>query len=151
MSTKSIITGSDVALVIKDKDDADVTYTPQVLSVTLTSEADRQEFDLINGGVAYRTIVRSYELAINGLADWGHEDSVCDALQEAFEDDPDSSLQFTMTVVNSPNTVTVTGKVFPKAPVAGGTGAEATEFDVTLVGDVNTALNYASAATPVPE
>ncbi len=151
MTTKNIITGSEVALVIKDKDNADVTYTPQVLSVTLTSEVDRQEFDLINGGVAYRSTVREYELAINGLADWGHTNSVCDALQEAFEDDPDTSLLFTMTIVNDPNTITVTGKVFPKAPVAGGTGAEATEFDVSLVGDVNTALNYASAVTPVPE
>ena len=148
MSTKNVITGSDVTLVIKDKDDADVTYTPQVLSVTLTSTADRQSWNVLSGGVFYKTIVREYELAITGLADWGHEDSVCDALQEAFENDPDASLAFTMTAVNDPNTVTVTGKVFPKVPAAGGSGAEVTQFDVTLIGDVNQALSITSAATP---
>jgi len=148
MSTKSIITGSDVSLVIKDKDGADVTYTPQALTVTLTSEADRQEYDLINGGVAYKTIVRSYELAISGLADWGNTDSVCDALEQAFVDDPDTSLAFTMNLANNPNTVSVSGSVFPKVPVAGGTGSEVTQFDVTLVGDVNTTLTYVSAPTP---
>jgi hypothetical protein len=147
MTTKNVISGTDVALTIDDKTGTPVTFTPQVLSVTLTSEVDRQEFDLINGGVAYKTAVRSYELAISGLADWGHTDSVCDALEEAFADDPDAPLDFSMTLANDPNTITVTGKVFPKVPVAGGTGAEVTEFDVTLIGDVNTALNYASAAT----
>jgi hypothetical protein len=148
MSTKSIITGSDVSLVIKDKDNVDVTYTPQTLTVTLTSAADRQEYNLVNGGVAYKTILRNYELAISGLADWGHTDSVCDALEQAFTDDPDTSLTFTMSLANDPNTVSVTGKVFPKVPVAGGTGAEVTQFDVTLLGDVNTALTYTSAPTP---
>jgi hypothetical protein len=148
MSTKSVITGSDVSLVIKDKDNADVTYTPQTLTVTLTSEADRQEYNLVNGGVFYKTILRSYELAVTALADWGHTDSICDALEQAFADDPDASLTFTMAIANTPNTVTVTGKVFPKTPVAGGTGSEVTQFDVTLIGDVNTALSYVTTTTP---
>jgi hypothetical protein len=143
MSTKSIITGTDVALTIGGEE-----FEPQTLSVTLTSEADRQEYDLINGGVAYKTIVRSYELAITGLADWGHTDSVCEALEAAFDSDPDISLTFTMPIVNSPNSVTVGGKVFPKVPVAGGTGSEVTQFDVTLVGDVNTALTFTQSVTP---
>jgi hypothetical protein len=147
MSTKKVITGSDVTLVIKDKDNADVIYTPQVTSVTLTSTADRQVFESL-AGPFYKTIVREYELSISGLADWGHDDSVCDALQEAFEDDPDGELQFTMTAINDPNTVTVSGKVFPQVPSAGGAGAEVTTFDVTLTGDVNTALTITSAATP---
>jgi len=146
MSTKNIVTGTDVALTI-----GTTVFKPQTLSVTLTSEADRQEFDLVNGGVAYKTIVRSYELAITGLADWGHSDSVCEALEDAFATDPDTSLTFSMPIVNDPNTVTVTGKVFPKVPVAGGTGSEVTQFDVTLEGDVNQALAFAQTTTPVPE
>jgi hypothetical protein len=146
MSTKNVITGSDVTLVIKDKLAADVTYTPQVTSVTLSSTADRQVFETLSGPF-YKTIIREYELSISGLADWGHANSVCDALQEAFEDDPDAELLFTMTAVNDPNTITFTGKVFPKVPAAGGTGAEVTTFDVTLTGDVNTALTITSAVT----
>jgi len=148
MTTKSVITGNDVTLTIDDKDGTPVDYHPQVLNVTLSSEADRSEFDLLDGSVFYKTIVRSYELAISGLADWGATDSVCDALEQAFADDPDAPLDFSMVVVNQPNTVTVTGKVFPKTPGAGGTGAEITQFDVTLIGDVNTSLSYVTTATP---
>lgn len=147
MSTKNVITGSQVSLTIDDKDGIPVVYTPQVTSVTLTSEADREVYETLSGPF-YKTLVRSYELSIAGLADWGHADSVCDALQEAFDDDPDAPLEFELVAVNDPNTVTVTGKVFPKVPGAGGTGAEVTEFDVTLTGDVNTGLTIASAATP---
>jgi hypothetical protein len=147
MSTKNVITGSDVTLVIKDKDGADVTYTPQTLNVTLTSTSEREVYETLSGPF-YKTLVREYELAVTGLADWGHTDSVCDALQEAFEDDPDTSLSFTMTAVNDPNTVTFSGKVFPKVPTAGGSGAEVTQFDVTLSGDVNTLLTVTAAATP---
>jgi len=148
MSTKNVITGSQVTLTIDDKDGSPVDYTPQVLTVTLTSTADRQAIDVLNGSVFYKTTVREYELAITGLADWGHTDSVCDALEQAFNDDPDEPVEFTMTAVNDPNTVTVVGKVFPKVPTAGGTGAEVTQFDVTLIGDVNTTLSLTSAATP---
>jgi hypothetical protein len=147
VSTKNVITGSDVTLVIKDKDNADVTYTPQTLNVTLTSTSEREVYETLSGPF-YKTLVREYELAVTGLADWGHTDSICDALQEAFEDDPDESLTFTMTAVNDPNTVTFSGKVFPKVPTAGGNGAEVTQFDVTLSGDVNTLLTVTSAPTP---
>jgi hypothetical protein len=148
MTTKNVITGSQVTLTIDDKDGNPVDYTPQVLGVTLTSAADRQAIDLLNGSVFYKTTVREYELAITGLADWGHSDSVCDALEAAFADDPDAPLDFELVAINDPNTITVSGKVFPKVPVAGGTGAEVTQFDVTLTGDVNAALSITSAATP---
>jgi hypothetical protein len=147
MSTKNVITGSDVTLVIKDKDGVDVTYTPQVTTATLSSSTNREVYETLSGPF-YKTLLREYELTIAGLADWGHSDSVCDALEQAFTDDPDAALAFTMTAINDPNTVTYSGKVFPKVPVAGGNGAEVTTFDVTLVGDVNETLSITSAATP---
>jgi len=147
MSTKNVITGSQVTLTIDDKDGSPVDYTPQVTSVTLTSTADREVYETLSGPF-YKTLVREYELAIAGLADWGHTDSVCDALEAAFDDDPDVPLEFELVAVNDPNTVTVKGKVFPKVPAAGGNGAEVTQFDVTLIGDVNEALTITSAATP---
>jgi len=147
MSTKNVITGSDVSLTIKDKDGVDVVYSPQTLSVTLTSTSNREVYETLSGPF-YKSLVREYELSITGLADWGHTDSVCDALEQAFTDDPDTALAFTMVAVNDPNTVTYAGKVFPKVPTAGGSGAEVTQFDVTLNGDVNEALTITSAATP---
>jgi hypothetical protein len=142
MTTKNVITGSDVTLTIDG-----TVFTPQVLSATLTSVAEREVYETLSGPF-YKTLVREYEIAITGLADWGHSDSVCDALNDAFDSNPDTSVAFTMTAVNNPNTVTVAGKVFPKVPGAGGTGAEVTQFDVTLIGDVNEALSITSAATP---
>jgi hypothetical protein len=142
MTTKNVITGSEVTLEINS-----VTFTPQVTSVTLTSEASREVYETLSGPF-YKTLVREYELEVSGLADWGASGSVCDALESAFDSDPDTSVTFTMTAINDPNTITVTGKVFPKVPAAGGSGAEVTEFDVTLTGDVNEALTITSAATP---
>jgi hypothetical protein len=147
MSTKNVITGSDVSLTIKDKDGADVVYSPQTLTVTLTSTSNREVYETLSGPF-YKSLVREYELSITGLADWGHTDSVCDALEQAFTDDPDTALAFTMVAVNDPNTVTYAGKVFPKVPTAGGSGVEVTQFDVTLNGDVNEALTITAAATP---
>jgi hypothetical protein len=142
MTTKNVITGSEITLTIDS-----VEFTPQVTNVTLTSEAEREVYETL-AGPFYKTLVREYELDITGLADWGATGSVCDALKDAFDDNPDTAITFVMTAVNDPNTVTVTGKVFPKVPAAGGTGAEVTEFDVTLTGDVNQALSITSAATP---
>jgi hypothetical protein len=142
MSTKNVITGSDVTLEIDG-----TVFTPQTINATLTSAAEREVYETLSGPF-YKTLVREYELAITGLADWGHTDSVCDALNDAFDADPDTSISFTMTAINQPNTVTVSGKVFPQVPGAGGTGAEVTQFDVTLTGDVNEALTITSAATP---
>jgi len=142
MTTKNVITGSDVTLTIDG-----TVFTPQVLSATLTSVAEREVYETLSGPF-YKTLVREYEIAITGLADWGHSDSVCDALNDAFDSNPDTSVAFTMTAVNNPNTVTVAGKVFPKVPGAGGSGAEVTQFDVTLIGDVNETLTITSAATP---
>jgi hypothetical protein len=142
MSTKNVITGSDVTLEIDG-----VLFTPQTLTVTLTSSSEREVYETLSGPF-YKTLLREYELAISGLADWGHSDSVCDALQDAFENDPDTSIAFELKAINDPNTVTVTGKVFPKVPGAGGAGAEVTQFDVTLTGDVNEALTVTAAATP---
>ena len=147
MTTKNVITGSQITLTIDDKDGNPVDYTPQVTTATLTSTADRQVFETLSGPF-YKTVVREYELTISGLADWGHTDSVCDALEAAFDDDPDAALDFELVAINDPNTVTVSGKVFPKVPAAGGNGAEVTSFDVTLPGDVNTALTISSAPTP---
>jgi hypothetical protein len=142
MTTKNVITGSEVTLTIDS-----VVFTPQVTNVTLTSEAEREVYETLSGPF-YKTLVREYELDITGLADWGATDSVCDALQAAFDNDPDTSITFVMTAVNDPNTVTVTGKVFPQVPAAGGAGAETTEFDVSLTGDVNETLSISNAVTP---
>ena len=142
MTTKNVITGSDITLTV-----GTTSFTPQVTNVTLTSTAEREVYETLSGPF-YKTLVREYELAITGLADWGASDSVCDALETAFDTDPDDDITFTMTAVNDPTTVTVTGKVFPKVPAAGGSGAEVTEFDVTLTGNVNEALTITSAATP---
>jgi hypothetical protein len=139
-----VITGSEFALSIDDKDGVVVSYTPQVTSVEVTYSPTQEVFETLSGPV-YKTTVREYEVAVEMLADWGETGGICEALEAAFDADPDAPLDFTVTGTVGAVVTTVTGKVFPKVPAAGGTGNEVTTASFTLVGDVNTALTVATA------
>jgi hypothetical protein len=93
----------------------------------------------------YKTTIREYEVAVEFLADWGETGGICEALEEAFDTDPDAPLDFAMVGTVGLVATTVSGKVFPKVPAAGGSGNEVTTISLTLVGDVNTALTVATA------
>lgn len=128
----SIITGKELALTIDSK-----TFDDQVTSFTLTLENDRQEYDLINGSTAYKTIKTTGTLDIEMLADWGPVGSLCEALWTAAKTAPDTGLAFTATA----NTGAVfTGSVFPEYPPAGGSGfdAQTTSLSLTIVSGIVT-------------
>jgi hypothetical protein len=144
-----VITGNQITLRIKetaDPTDPYVTYTPQVTSVTLNYAANQDVFESLAGPV-YKTTIVEFTLDVDMLLDWGTTGGICEALEAAFDSDPDGSIDFELKAIDA-NTVTVTGKVFPKTPPAGGTGATVTTGTVSFVGDVNTGLNIASAPTP---
>jgi hypothetical protein len=139
-----VIVGSQFTLEIDDKDGAPVDYTVQAQSVEVVYSPTQNVYESL-GGPVYKTIIREYEVNIEMLADWGTSGGVCEALEAAFDDDPDASLDFTMVVDGPTPDTTVTGKVFPKVPAAGGTGNEVTVITLNLVGDINTALSVATA------
>jgi len=139
MST--VITGRDVTLEI----DGD-TFDPQTLNVTLTVEDDQEVFETF-GGPVYKTITQAYTLELELLSDWGKTGSVCEALEDAFDTAPDTSIDFEIVVTGPVNITTVAGKVFPKVPEVTGAGAEASQVSLTLPGDVNEDITYTT--TPV--
>jgi hypothetical protein len=140
----AVITGSEFTLSIDDKDGAPVDYSPQATSVEVTYTPTQEVFETLAGPV-YKTTVRDYEVTIEFLADWGETGGICEALEAAFDDDPDAPLDFVMKGDIGATDTTVTGKVFPKVPGAGGTGNEVTTLTLSLVGDVNTALTVITA------
>jgi hypothetical protein len=139
-----VITGSEFTLSIDDKDGAVIDYTPQATSVEVNYTPTQDVFETLSGPV-YKTTVRDYEVTVELLADWGEIGGICEALQEAFDDDPDAPLDFSMVGTVGAVATTVTGKVFPKSPAAGGTGNEVTTISLSLVGDVNTPLAVVTA------
>jgi hypothetical protein len=139
-----VITGSEFTLSVDDKDGAAVSYTPQVTSAEVVYTPTQEVFETL-GGPVYKTTIREYEVTVELLADWGETGGICEALEAAFDDDPDAPLDFAMVGTVGLVATTVSGKVFPKTPPAGGTGNEVTTISVTLIGDVNTALTVATA------
>jgi hypothetical protein len=139
-----VITGSEFTLSIDDKDGTPVAFSPQTTNVEVTYSPTQEVFETL-GGPVYRTTIREYDVAVDFLADWGETGGLCEALEAAFDDDPDAPLDFTVVGTVGLVATTVSGKVFPKVPAAGGTGNEVTTISLTLVGDVNTALAVATA------
>jgi hypothetical protein len=135
----TVITGRDVTLEI-DTDD----FTPQTLSTTLTVEDDQEVYETFAGPV-YKTITQSYTLEIEMLSDWGTTDSLCEALEDAFANDPDTSIAFELVVTGPDNIITFEGEVFPKAPAVSGAGVDASTVTITLPGNVNETLSITSA------
>jgi len=130
----TVITGRDITLTI-----ALTQYAPQTLSTTLTVEDDQQIFETFAGPV-YKTITQGYTLDVEMLADWGATDSLCEALQVAFNTAPDTAIGFALVATGPDSTVTFSGEVFPKTPELSGTGVEASQVSVTLQGNVNETL-----------
>lgn len=129
----TIITGRDLSLTI----DGD-TYDDAAQSVTLTRTADRQEYQVLNGS-RYKTIQYTAELTVELFQDWNAANSLCEALWNAADTNPEGALTFSF-VANSG--ATFTGMVFPSFPDAGGTAPDALTVSVTMTvenGDVTLA------------
>ena len=120
----AIITGKDLALTINSK-----TYDEQVTSFTLSLENDQQEYDLINGATAYKTIKTTGTLDVEMLADWGPTGSLCEELWNAAKTAPDTGLAFTATANSG---AVFTGSVFPVFPPAGGSGFDAQTVSLSM-------------------
>ncbi len=139
MST-TIITGNELTVVIDSED-----YHPQALSVELEVEDTQEVFETL-AGPAYKTVTQPFSMNVTMLADWGKTGGLCAALQAkalgegSTQTDraPDVGLTFTMTQTGATHQTVFTGKVFPKVPPMGGTGAEVSEITFTLPGERGT-------------
>lgn len=116
------------------------TLTPQVTSVTIDGDPQRQVIELLDGP-AYKTVEIPYTVSFEMVLDYGDGYSLAQILTEDALTTPDTSLTFTVEAVGATHKTIATGKVFPEVvPITGAGNAIATT-SVTLTGDPNTALS----------
>ena len=130
----TIITGRDLSLSI----DGD-SYDAQGSSVTLATEIQREKYEVLSGP-AYKTLETTSTLTVELLADWGTTGSLCEALWNAADTAPDTTIPFIFDV----NGDEFSGDVFPTYPDAGGTAPDA--LTVTIELTVSGSVTY----TPAP-
>jgi hypothetical protein len=121
----TIIKGTDFVLQI-DGDD----YGAQASSVTLTRVVDRQTYNVLDGQV-YKTLQNTAELSVEMFADWGAAGSLCEALWNATDTAPDTTIPFSF----SANGVVYTGDIYPNFPEISGTSPDAATVTVVLTVD----------------
>lgn len=119
----TIITGRALSLTI----DGD-TYDAQIASAVLTRVPDRQEFETLDGTV-YKTLKYTGELQVEMYQDWGATPSLCEALWNAADTAPDTSLEAVL-VANTGATFTF--DVFPVFPDSGGTAPDTLMASLTF-------------------
>jgi hypothetical protein len=123
----TVITGRDLVLTIATKN-----YDEQALSATLTNDPTIETYQTLYQK-AYKHIDDQWTFEMEMLADWGAADSLCEALWNAAESAPNTTLAVSLTAV--------TGAVFafnvmPVFPSVGGTSpdAQTVSLSFTVVG-----------------
>jgi hypothetical protein len=136
----TIITGNELTVVIDSEN-----YHPQALNVELEVEDTQELFETLSGP-AYKTTTQPFSMNLTMLADWGVSGGLCAKLQAKALGEgssqtnraPDTGINFTMTQTGATHETVFTGKVFPKVPPMGGSGAEVSEITFTLPGERGT-------------
>lgn len=125
----TVITGRDLVLTIATKN-----YDEQALSATLSNDPTIETYQTLYQK-AYKHIDDQWTFEMEMLADWGAADSLCEALWNATESAPNTTLAVSLTAI--------TGAVFafnvmPAFPSVGGTSpdAQTVSFSFTVVGNV---------------
>lgn len=123
----TVITGRDLVLTIATKN-----YDEQALSATLSNDPTIETYQTLYNK-AYKHIDDQWTFEVEMLADWGAADSLCEALWNAAESAPNTTLAVSLTAV--------TGAVFafnvmPVFPSVGGTSpdAQTVSLSFTVVG-----------------
>jgi len=123
----TVITGRDLSFTI-----ATVSYNEQATSATLSGDVTIDRYMTLYGP-AYKSVDKQWTFDIEMLADWGAADSLCEALWNAAESAPNTTLAVSMTAV--------TGAVFafnvlPIFPSVGGSSpdAQTVSMSFTVVG-----------------
>ena len=119
----TIETGRDIALTI-----ATVNYDEQISSGTFTFQDATASVETLNGTVDYVVDNEKGTLDLVIFQDWGKTGSLCDALWDAADTAPVTTLTATGTI----NGKVVTCSVLPKRPAFGGAAPDALTTTVSL-------------------
>jgi hypothetical protein len=115
--------GRSVAITI-----ASVNYDDQILNGVVTFQDANAQVETLNGTVDYTVDNEKGELTLEILQDWGVASGFCDALWDAADVSPNTTLAATVTI----NSKVVTLTVIPRRPQFGGGGTDALTTTVTL-------------------
>jgi hypothetical protein len=115
--------GRSVAITI-----AAVNYDDQILNGVVTFQDANAQVETLNGTVDYTVDNEKGELTLEILQDWGIAQGFCDALWDAADVSPNTTLAATVTI----NSKVVTLTVIPRRPQFGGGGTDALTTTVTL-------------------
>ena len=123
----TVITGRDLSVTIATKN-----YNEQATSATLSADVTIDRYMTLYAP-AYKSVDKQWTFDVEMLADWGATDSLCEALWNAAESAPNTTLAVSMTAV--------TGAVFafnvlPIFPSVGGSSpdAQTVSMSFTVVG-----------------
>lgn len=123
----TVITGRDLTLTI-----ASAAYDAQTTSATLSNSPTIDTYQTLDGK-AYKHIDDQWTLAIDLLADWGAASSLFEAMWNAAESAPNTTLAVSLTAVTG---AVFTCNVLPVFPSVGGgaPGAQTDSWSLTVVG-----------------
>jgi hypothetical protein len=123
----TVITGRDLVLTIATKN-----YDEQALSATLSNDPTIETYQTLYQK-AYKHIDDQWSFEMEMLADWGAADSLCEALWNATESAPNTTLAVSLTAVSG---AVFAFNVMPAFPSVGGTSpdAQTVSFSFTVVG-----------------
>jgi len=123
----TVITGRDLVLTIATKN-----YDEQALSATLSNDPTIETYQTLYQK-AYKHIDDQWSFEMEMLADWGAVDSLCEALWNATESAPNTTLAVSLTAVSG---AVFAFNVMPAFPSVGGTSpdAQTVSFSFTVVG-----------------
>jgi len=123
----TVITGRDLVLTIATKN-----YDEQALSATLSNDPTIETYQTLYQK-AYKHIDDQWTFEMEMLADWGAADSLCEALWNAAESAPNTTLAVSLTAVSG---AVFAFNVMPAFPSVGGTSpdAQTVSFSFTVVG-----------------
>jgi len=119
----TVLSGRQLVLTIAATD-----YSDQILSANLSIDTERLTFDTIAGRV-YKYIDKNATLDIDFLNDVGEATSLTEALWNATETAPDTTLAAVLTVASGE---TYTFNVLPNFPPQGGSASDGQQVSVSL-------------------
>lgn len=116
-------TGRDIAITI-----ASVNYDDQISSGSATFQDATASIETLNGTVDYTVDNEKGTVDLVLFQDWGKTGGVCDALWDAADTAPTTTVAVTMTIGGKVFTLTC----LPKRPTAGGAAPDAMTTTVSL-------------------
>ena len=122
----TVITGRDLTLTI-----ATTNYDAQATSAVLANDPTIETYQTLDGK-AYKHIDDQWTFEVEMLADWGATGSLCEALWNACDTAPNTTLAVSLTAVTG---AVFAFNVYPVFPSVGGAAPDAQTVSLSFIVD----------------